>query len=87
MKSTRSGMRPTPFARWTFSILASCAATLAIIHWLGPSRLAVSSAADRADAVLTTMATLSGAAVVLALTATLVGFQMSSRFGTRRAEW
>lgn len=76
-------MRAAPFVRWTFLILACCAATLAIIHWLGPSRLTVSSAADRADAVLTTMATLSGAAVVLALTATLVGFQMSSRFGTR----
>lgn len=80
---SRSGIRTAPFIRWTFSILACCAATLAIIHWLGPSRLTVSSAADRADSVLTTMATLSGAAVVLALTATLVGFQMSSRFGSR----
>jgi hypothetical protein len=83
MPSIRRGNRVGPFVLWPLLALACAAVTVAVIHWLGPSRLTVSSAAARANSVLTTMATLSGAAVILALTATLVGFQMSSRFGTR----
>ena len=83
MPSTRRGNRVGLFVLWPLLALACIATTGAVIHWLGPSRLTVSSAAARANSVLTTMATLSGAAVVLALTATLGGFQMSSRFGTR----
>ncbi|MFI5036673.1 MAG: hypothetical protein ACHQFZ_10770 [Acidimicrobiales bacterium] len=83
MPSTRSGNRVGPFVLWSLSALACVLSTVAVLVWFGPSRLSDSSAAARANSVLTTMATLSGAAVVLALTATLVGFQMSSRFGTR----
>lgn len=57
--------------------------TIAVVIWLAPSRLSGIQASAWAETVLTTMATLSGAAVVLALTAILVGLQLSSRFGAR----
>jgi hypothetical protein len=57
--------------------------TVAVVVLLAPSKLSGIQASARAETVLTTMATLSGAAVVLALTAILVGLQMSSRFGSR----
>ena len=55
--------------------------TVTVVIWMSPSRLATSQASSRTESVLTTMATLSGAAIVLALTAILVGLQLSSRFG------
>jgi hypothetical protein len=57
--------------------------TVAVVVWLAPSRLSGIQASARAETVLTTMATLSGAAIVLALTAILIGLQLSSRFGAR----
>lgn len=57
--------------------------SVGVVTWLPPSRLAGIEASSRAETVLTTMATLSGAAIVLALTAVLVGLQLSSRFGAR----
>ena len=57
--------------------------TVLAVVWLSPARLATAGGSSRAESVLTTMATLSGAAIVLALTAILVGLQLSSRFGAR----
>jgi hypothetical protein len=52
--------------------------TVAVVTWLTPSWLATSEASSRAESVLTTMSTLSGAAIVLALTAVLAGLQLSA---------
>ncbi len=57
--------------------------TALVVAWLSPSRIATAQGSSRVQPVLTTMATLSGAAIVLALTAILVGIQLSSRFGSR----
>lgn len=72
------------FVEWVALAVGVCVAwTGAAVLWLSPTRLATAAGSSRADGVLTTMATLSGAATVLALTATLVGLQLSSRFGFR----
>ena len=72
------------FVAWVAVAVGVCVVwTVAVVIWLSPSRLATTQASSRAESVLTTMATLSGAAIVLALTAILVGLQLSSRFGSR----
>lgn len=71
-------------AAWVVAAVGVCIVwTAAVVIWLSPARLATAQASSRTVSVLTTMATLSGAAIVLALTAVLVGLQMSSRFGSR----
>lgn len=85
----RDGARPrSSIARsvvgWWGVAVGSCVIwTVAVAIWLSPSKVATAPALSRSNSVLTTMATLSGAAIVLALTAVLVGFQMVSRFGSR----
>lgn len=88
--SARSGWRwgtagvSRAFVEWAAAAVGACVVwTVAVVLWLPPARLATAQGSSRADGVLTTMATLSGAAIVLALTAILVGLQLSSRFGFR----
>lgn len=67
-----------------------CAATVwtvATIVWLRPSRIAGADAHARAIAVLTTMATIVGAAIVLTLIAGFFAIQMSSASDHARAAW
>lgn len=72
------------FAGWIAVAVCVCIAwTALVVVWLSPSRIATEQGSSRTESVLTTMATLSGAAIVLALTAILVGIQLSSRFGSR----
>ena len=69
---------------WWGAVVGLCVIwTVAVAVWLSPSELATAPALSRSNSVLTAMATLSGAAIVLALTAVLVGLQMVSRFGSR----
>lgn len=72
------------FVGWAAVAVGVCVVwTVLVVVWLSPSRLASSQASSRVESVLTTMATLSGAAIVLTLTAVLIGLQLSSRFGSR----
>jgi hypothetical protein len=72
------------FVVWFVVAVGVCVVwTVAVVIWMSPTRLSTSQASSRAESVLTTMATLSGAAIVLAITAILIGLQLSSRFGSR----
>lgn len=81
--SRRRRLRADPSGWWMIAFGVCVLWTVAVVIWLSPSRLVAAQASAQVGSVLNTMATLSGAAIVLTLTAILVGLQLLSRFGSR----